>query len=70
MYPVYFPEAPAKCTEILAAEASIVAEEGFNTVRGRYYARDYDASFWRALEAERIVRAGERAKRLSLSQAD
>ncbi len=44
------------------AAAAIRAEEGAYHCRGRYYAREYDATFWQKLEAEKIVRQAEREK--------
>ncbi len=47
---------------VQGAVATIRAEEGPYHCRGRYYAREYDASFWQKLEAEKIVRQAEREK--------
>ena len=47
---------------VQGAVDTIRAEEGANHCRGRYYAREYDATFWQKLEAEKIVRQAEREK--------
>lgn len=47
---------------VQGAVATIRAEEGPYHCRGRYYAREYDASFWQKLEAEKVVRQAEREK--------